>query len=48
MNFYIDLVLIYSYNICMGIVSQFYAGFFRPDHDPPCAAEMITVLPRFF
>ncbi len=39
MNFYIDLVPVYSYNTCMGYVSQYYAGFYRPDHDPPCAVE---------
>jgi hypothetical protein len=36
-NFYIDLTLVSSYNARMGYVSQYYAGFFRPDHDPPPA-----------
>jgi len=36
MNFYIDLAPVYSYNTCMRTISQFYAGFYRPDHDPPC------------
>jgi len=35
MYFYIDPAPVYSYNTCMGYVSQYYAGFFRPDHDPP-------------
>jgi hypothetical protein len=36
-NFYIDRDLVSSYNTRMGYVSQYYAGFFRPDHDPPPA-----------
>jgi hypothetical protein len=36
-NFYIDLTLVSSYNTHMGTISQYYAGFFRPDHDPPPA-----------
>ncbi len=35
MNFYIDLAPVSSYNTGMGFASQYYAGFFRPDHDPP-------------
>lgn len=48
MNFYIDLVLNYSYNTSMKNVSKFYAGFFRHDHDPQCAFEWTLDLPRFF
>jgi hypothetical protein len=37
----IDLAPIYSYNTSMGKVIQYWAGFFRPDHDPPLDGERI-------
>jgi hypothetical protein len=36
-NYYIDLTPVSFYNTRMGTISQFCAGFFRPDHDPPPA-----------
>ena len=48
MNFYIDLILVYSYNIRMKKVSQCDAGFFRADRDTSSIAEKTLNQTQFF
>ncbi len=47
MRFYIDLAPVSSYNTGMKYVSQFYAGFFPPEHDLPrptgCALNLMQL-----